>query len=101
MRKMPMTTDWRVVQLFLSSVGVFEVEIDVVNKDLRCTCPLWAKRSDCKHSRFVSEKLAKNNGQYSIVIPDNVDEDEAVAAHEDPVKFREFLIKYSKIEVLP
>jgi len=102
MRELPMTTDWRVVQLFLSAqaVGVFEVEIDTFNKNLRCSCPVWGKRNDCKHSRFVADRLRKNNGHYTIVIPEEVDEAEAVEAHDDPAKFREFVIKYSKIEVL-
>lgn len=97
-----MDSPWRTVQVFLSSAaaGIFEVEVDIDSKDMRCTCPVWKKSNVCKHTRFVKDRMVYNKGQYSILVPNEVPEESALEANTDSKKFREFVLKYAKIEVL-
>jgi hypothetical protein len=41
-----------------------------------------------------------NKGHYSILVPSEVSEDLAVEASDDPKKFRDFVVKYAKVEVI-
>lgn len=102
MRGKRMQTAWRTAQLFISSqaAGVFEVDVNTETRELRCSCPVWQKTNICKHSIFVSRRIAMNNGHYSIQIPYEIPEEMAIEANETPEKFREFILKYAKIEVL-
>lgn len=102
MKGMQMDSTWRTVQVFLSSsaAGVFEVEVDIESKDMRCTCPVWRKSNLCKHIRFVKDRMTFNKGHYSIMVPHEVPEELAAEANEDSQKFREFVLRYAKIEVL-
>jgi len=95
-------TSWRTVQLFISAqaAGIFEVEVDTSTKNLRCNCPKWRKTFNCKHVRFVDERMVMNDGHYSILIPEEVPEELALNASDTAEKFREFVVKYAKIEVL-
>ena len=97
-----MDSPWRTVQVFLSAqtAGVFEVEVDTETKDTRCSCPVFNKRHSCKHTTFVNMRMKLNKGHYSILVPNEVPEDMAIEANDDPKKFREFVLKYAKIEVL-
>jgi hypothetical protein len=92
---------WRTVQQFISAqgAGIFEVEVETDTKDVRCTCPVFSKKGSCKHIQFVNDKI-KYTGHYSIMVPNEVPEEMAVEASTDPAKFREFVVKYAKIEVL-
>jgi hypothetical protein len=102
MKGMNMKASWRTVQLFISSqgAGVFEVEVDTDSKDVRCNCPVFTKNTFCKHTSFVENKMRYNNGNYSILVPSEISEDIAIDASEDPAKFREFVVKYAKVEVI-
>lgn len=102
MKEMRMQSSWRTVQLFISAqaAGVFEVEVDTDTKKLRCNCPKWKKTLDCKHVRFVDLRMHLNDGHYSILVPQEVPEELALEASDNPAKFREFVVKYAKIEVL-
>jgi len=91
--------EWMTVQQFLSSHGVFEVELDTDSKAVRCNCPVWVKRQACKHASFVSQKI-RTTGHYSINVPVGVPEEWAVEASQDPSKFRDFVVNYATIEVL-
>ena len=97
-----MASSWRTVQLFLSAnaAGVFEVEVDTDSKATRCNCPVWKKSSSCKHVSFVKLRMRQNQGHYSITVPTEVPEEVALEASDDPKKFREFVVKYAKVEVL-
>lgn len=99
---MSMKSPWRTVQMFISSqaAGVFEVEVDTETKKIRCNCPVWRKTAKCKHTKFVDIKMQLNNGHYSIMVPHEIPEDLAVEASDDPVKFRDFVVRHAKIEVL-
>jgi hypothetical protein len=96
-----MSAEWMTVQQFISAqgVGVFEVELETKSKQTRCNCPVWNKKSTCKHTSFVNNKI-KNTGHYSINVPNSVPEEWAYEASEDPQKFREFVVNYATIEVI-
>jgi hypothetical protein len=101
MKGFSMSSDWRTVQQFISeqAIGVFDVDVNTETKETRCNCPVWIKRGSCKHTQFVNFRI-KHTGHYSILIPTEVPEELAAEANEDPKKFREFVVKYAKIEVL-
>ena len=92
---------WRTVQQFISAqgMGIFEVEVETDTKDIRCTCPVFDKRGSCKHIQFVNDKI-KYTGHYSIMVPNEIPEEVALEANIDAEKFRKFVVKYAKIEVL-
>lgn len=96
-----MSTQWRTVQQFISAsnVGVFEVEMDTETKETRCNCPVWEKKTSCKHVAFVNNKI-NTRGHYAITVPLEVPEELAIVANESPETFREFVVHYAKIEVL-
>lgn len=102
MRKVTMEPSWRTAQIFISAqaAGVFEVEIDQSTSSIRCNCPVWKSRQSCKHTRFVGDRLKANRGRYAIVVPENIPEEEIVNVGDDPNKFRAFILKYGKVEVL-
>jgi hypothetical protein len=102
MKGMSMNTEWRTVQLFISAqaAGVFEVEVDTDTKQTRCNCPVWKKMLSCKHSVFVDTRMRMNKGHYSILVPNEVSEDVAIEASDDPKKFRDFVVRYAKVEVI-
>jgi hypothetical protein len=102
MKGMSMESPWRTVQLFISAqaAGIFEVEVDTETKKIRCNCPVWRKSASCKHSKFVNNKMRFNNGHYSILVPNEVSEELAEEANDDPQKFRDFVVKYAKVEVI-
>lgn len=102
MKGSQMKSDWRTVQLFISAqaAGVFEVEVDTVTKNMRCNCPKWKRVTTCKHVRFVDNRMTLNDGHYSIMVPNAISEDVVLDASKSPEKFREFVLKYGKIEVL-
>jgi hypothetical protein len=101
MKETSMEIEWRTIQLFLDEDGISEVELDYNNrKKIRCNCKDFSGLAKCKHVKFVRLELDKNNGAYSIKVPDDVDDDEAFEALEDPASFRSFIIKYGKILVI-
>ena len=97
-----MSSPWRTIQLFISSqaAGVFEVEVDTETKNTRCNCPVWRKSAACKHTIFVKQKMRYNNGNYAIKIPNEIPENLVHDALDNPVAFRELILKYNKVEVL-
>lgn len=96
-----MQIDWRTVQLFLDENGVYEVEIDVDNrKKARCTCPAFKMSARCKHVKFVKSQLDETSGHYSIQIPVDVSDEEAHQAMSSSELFRDFILKYGKVEVI-
>jgi hypothetical protein len=44
--------------------------------------------------------MAENDGNYAILVPDDVPEDVADKASESPEAFRDFVLKYARVEVL-
>jgi hypothetical protein len=101
MKEVSMDINWRTIQFFISEEGPFEVEMDYDNnRKLRCNCPDFQKVAKCKHQKFVKNLIEENGGYYSIQIPVEIDEDEALLAFSSSENFREFILKYGKVEVL-
>ena len=67
---------------------------------MRCNCPGFRARSSCKHTRFVKARMVANNGTYPLVVSNKADERAAKVAQRSQRNFREFVLKYGKIEVL-
>jgi hypothetical protein len=102
MRETPLESR-RLLQVFLSPAetpnqGIFEVSNDATGH-LFCTCPGHAARRSCKHTRFVQSRLDANDGNYPFEISTRITDEEAVKANDSDEAFREFIIKFGKIEV--
>lgn len=98
-----MSTWPKLVQVFLSQSqvpgpNIFEVTSSE-DGSLSCTCPGYLGRKTCKHVRFVSARIKTNGGTYPLEISNKATEEEADAAKQSPEAFREFIIKFGKIEV--
>ena len=94
-------SDWRTIQFFLSVRGVFEVQIDLESDGARCNCPEFKSREGCKHSRYVVKKIRGNNGVYPMKVSSRASQEEIKRANESTAdEFREFVVNFSKIEVL-
>ena len=91
---------WRTVQVFLSPTGVYEVQLRPDDTNAKCSCPSYKIRNKCKHTDFVTARMAENDGHYAILVPDDVPEDIAEKANETAESFREFVLKYARVEVL-
>jgi len=101
LKESTMIHDWRTVQLFLSEQGVAEVEVDSLNaKHVKCSCPSYNSVSRCAHVKHVKKTMSENDGHYSISIPVEIDEQEAIDATASSTAFRNFILKYGKVEVL-
>lgn len=93
----------RLVQVFLSQAqtpgpGIYEVSTDD-DGDLYCTCAGFKGRATCKHTKFVQARIDTNNGHYPLEISNRATEDDAAKAKVSVKDFREFVIKFGKIEV--
>jgi hypothetical protein len=101
MRGLNMEIDWRTVQLFLDDSGVSEVEIDAEDStNVKCSCKVFFRSSRCKHSKYVRNEIENNYGNYAIKVPVDIDDEEALEAMSSSETFREFIIKYGKVEVI-
>lgn len=101
MKAESMTNDWRTVQLFLGDNGISEVEVNQHHKNqVRCTCAAFKLQSRCPHTKRVKKEMQANDGHYTVHIPVELDEAELVEAMETAEAFREFIIRYGKVEVL-
>lgn len=95
------SADWRTVQLFLDENGIAEVEVNPMEKrSVRCSCVKFSKSSKCAHAAHVKSAMEENDGHYEISIPLDIDEDEAFEAAKNKDSFREFILKYGKVEVI-
>jgi hypothetical protein len=96
-----MDISWRTVQFFLDDEGVAEVEVDQDSgAKVRCDCLQFGRMARCKHSKYVKEAMAENEGHYALEIPVHVDDEEALVAMVDATAFRTFVMKYGKVVVL-
>jgi hypothetical protein len=94
---------YRLVQLFLSQSqtpgpSIYEVTTDGTGK-LFCTCPGYKGRNTCKHVKFVSARMDQNNGNYPLEISSRATKEDADKAKKSDDDFRDFIIKFGKIEV--
>jgi len=93
----------RLVQVFLSQAhtpgpGIYEVTSDSYGR-LFCTCPGFNGRNNCKHTKFVQARIEQNNGSYPLEISKRATQEDAIKAKFSDKDFREFVIKFGKIEV--
>lgn len=63
------------VQAFLARKGtaVFLVSLDHVADMLVCDCPGFGVKGRCKHTRYVEDQLAENDGQFFVPVPEGTD----------------------------
>jgi hypothetical protein len=97
-------TDLKLVQVFLpntstSGPGIYEVSVGDPN-EFYCTCPGFSSRMKCKHITFVKARIDINNGNYPLEISSRATPDDAERAKESNEEFRDFIIKFGKVEVL-
>jgi len=93
----------KLVQIFLSQgatpgPGIYEVSL-TAQKVFICTCPGYEGRGTCKHVSFVKAKVKDNDGTYPLEISTRCKDEDADKAMLSPEDFREFIIKFGKIEV--
>jgi hypothetical protein len=92
----------RLIQIFLSpaaSPGPCIFEVSSNNGKLYCTCPGFNGRSTCKHTRFVKARIESNGGTYPLEILKSATPTDAQLAESSPEAFRDFVIRFAKIEV--
>lgn len=93
--------DWRTIQLFLTKDYVAEVEVNSADSnDIRCTCLKFKGKKGCNHTKFVNKTMKNEDGDFTINIPVEIDDDLAQLAITDSEMFRQFIIDYGKVEVL-
>jgi len=96
--------DTKLVQVFLSQTqspgpGIYEVSCDESNK-LYCTCPGYRGRNTCKHIKFVSARIKANGGDtYPLEFSSRASAEDVAVAKTSKEAFRDFVIKFGKIEV--
>ena len=93
----------RLLQVFLGQAkspgpGIYEVLADD-DSNLSCTCPGYRGRRSCKHTKFVQSRIDSNSGTYPLEISSKATKEDADKAKESNKNFREFVIRYGKIEV--
>ena len=98
-----MDQETKLIQVFLSKdaasvPNIFEVS---TNKggDLVCSCPGFHGRGSCKHTKFVQDRIDGNDGHYPLEISKRATQEDADKARDSSEAFREFIIKFGKIEV--
>lgn len=98
-----MQIEWRTIQFFLEEEYICEVEIDSKElKKLRCSCPAFQKSAKCKHTKYCRSVMDAddNDGHYPLRVSDPEAVQKAKESVKDPEDFRDFIIKYAKVEVI-
>jgi hypothetical protein len=95
--------DAMLFQIFLSPAGtpgpgIFEVSL-LKNKSFVCTCPGFAGRKVCKHTKLVEARVQQNKGTYPLELSERCNKEDMERAMDSPESFRQHIIKYGKIEV--
>ena len=97
-------SDKRLLQIFIShqsnnpGPGIFEVNTSS-NQELSCTCPGFAAKSNCKHVALVESRIEAGNGKYPFNFSTKVTTSEIASAMMSEQTFRDFVIKYGKVEI--
>lgn len=104
MKEAFVSEDRRLIQVFLTQQqnpgpGIFEVSSDKQD-NLYCTCAGFKGRHFCKHVKFVKARIETNGGTYPLEISTKASKEAAERATESNPAFRDFVIRYGKIEVL-
>ena len=95
-------SDWKTVQIFLSPrhPAVFETQLDTETSATRCNCPTFKGKRECRHTKFIAAKTRANGGNYPLMVRQNADSENISEVTATPEAFREFVLKYGKIEVI-
>jgi hypothetical protein len=99
-----MGSNRRLLQVFIThrsnnpGPGIFEVSTDP-DKHLECNCPGFAVKNNCKHVALIESRIEANEGKYPFDFSSKVTVDEIKSAMKTEEAFREFIIKYAKVEV--
>lgn len=93
----------RLLQVFLANSktpgpSIYEVLADS-NQNLHCTCPGYKGRGGCKHVKFVQSRIDSNSGTYPLEVSSKATTEDAEKAQRSNKDFRDFVIRYGKIEV--
>ena len=100
MRRPNVSEYTRLIQVFLSPAAAPNIfEVCTGDDGLSCTCPSYRARETCKHTRFVQARIDNNGGTYPLEISNRATTEDAGKAQQDAESFREFIIKFGKIEV--
>jgi hypothetical protein len=94
----------KLMQVFLTQgntpgPSVYEVSENQKNR-LVCTCPGFRGRSTCKHVKFVQARVDNNGGVYPLEVTQRATIEDADKARQSNTDFREFVLKFGKIEVV-
>ena len=104
MKESKVTNDFKIVQIFLpliSSRGPEIYEVSSNEVSLKCTCLPFNSRSKCKHVDFVQARIDANGGKtYPLEISSRATQEDARKAQESIEGFRDFIIKFGKVEVI-
>lgn len=101
MKEVEMDIQWRTIQFFIEEAGIFEVEMDYENsKKVRCNCPDFQLSARCKHQKWVKARIAENEGQFSLEVPDDLDDDLLDEVLSTAEGFRQFVLRHGEIEVI-
>lgn len=97
-----MSAEWRILQVFLSprQPAIYEVELNLDSQEVRCTCPTYKGRQTCRHLKFVKARMDGNDGNYPLMVAEKAESENIEEVMSTPDKFREFVVKYGKVEVL-
>lgn len=97
-----MSSEWRTVQVFLSprQPAVFEVELNTKSAKARCSCPTFTAKKTCRHTKVVYARMTESGGQYPILLQEDAKEELLSESLADATKFREFIVRFGKVEVL-
>lgn len=99
-----MDSQLRLLQVFLTQgsvpgPSVYEVSQSTTDK-LVCTCPGYRGRNTCKHVKFVQARIDDNHGTYPLEITYKATPEDALNAQKSNDAFRDFVLKFGKIEVV-
>lgn len=99
--------NYKLIQFFLTGdddlPAIYEVRLMKETKLLTCTCPGYRGRTDCKHIKFIRERLASSEerGHYVLKLDSETPEDVIDGiSRMDYSEYRDFVAKYGMIEVL-
>ena len=100
--------EWRTIQIFIPNelnkkdiLEVAEVSLSADGpENMRCTCNVFVKFSECMHVEYVAAKIRLNGGSFGLLIPNDIPDEWAYSAFTDAQSSRNFIIRYGKIEVM-
>lgn len=99
MKETNMLNKWRTIQFFLGNDGVSEVKVDIMDPtNVRCSCTSTSRT--CKHIKYVHKVMDENEGNYTIEIPAEIDDETADEIVADVNAFRQFILKYGDVVVI-